>query len=290
MHPVPVTVRGMPAGTDPAAPLDVYELRPLVLRPAGGWAALDVVASTGSTNADLLAEAGRGAADRTVLIAEEQVRGRGRLDRTWTSRPGAALTLSVLWRPDGVPADRLGWLPMLAGVALVDAVAELSAAVPAALKWPNDLLVGPSRGKAAGILAEMTAVSGGGPGVVLGIGLNVSTPATELPWGATTLTAHGFTGSRAELAVALLGHLYRREAAWREAGGDADASGLRSDYRSRCASLGSRVRVERPGGDHLVGTAEDVDPQGRLLVHPDGGERVAVAAGDVVHLRLADSG
>lgn len=282
----------MTTGTNPDEgtdePLDVYALRTAVLRPAGGWTALEVVASTGSTNADLLAEAGRGAPDRSVLIAEEQVRGRGRLDRTWTSRPGAAVTMSVLWRPEGVPADRLGWLPMLAGVALVDAISEVGPGVEAVLKWPNDLLVGPSRGKAAGILAEMTAVSGGGPGVVLGIGLNVATPAHELPWGATSLAAHGLGATRAEVVVALLGHLYLREAQWRDAGGDADACGLRSDYRSRCASLGSRVRVERPGGDQIVGTAEDVDPQGRLLVHPEDGERVAVAAGDIVHLRPAD--
>ncbi|MBN9737578.1 MULTISPECIES: biotin--[acetyl-CoA-carboxylase] ligase [unclassified Pseudonocardia] len=268
--------------------LDVYALRTAVLRPAGGWTALDVVGSTGSTNADLLAEAGRGAPDRSVLIAEEQVRGRGRLDRTWTSRPGAALTMSVLWRPEGVPADRLGWLPMLAGVALIDAIAELAPDLPAALKWPNDLLAGPSLGKAAGILAEMTAVSGGGPGVVLGIGLNVSTPSTDLPWGATSLAAHGLAATRSEVATTLLAHLYRREADWRDAGGDAEASGLRRDYRSRCASLGARVRVEKPGGDQLIGMAEDVDPQGRLLVHPDGGQRVAVAAGDIVHLRPAD--
>ncbi|ALE75931.1 biotin--acetyl-CoA-carboxylase ligase [Pseudonocardia sp. EC080625-04] len=268
--------------------MDIYALRTAVLRPAGGWTALDVVGSTGSTNADLLAEAGRGAPDRSVLIAEEQVRGRGRLDRTWTSRPGAALTMSVLWRPEGVPADRLGWLPMLAGVALIDAIAELAPDLPAALKWPNDLLAGPSLGKAAGILAEMTAVSGGGPGVVLGIGLNVSTPSTDLPWGATSLAAHGLTATRSEVATTLLAHLYRREADWRDAGGDAEASGLRRDYRSRCASLGARVRVEKPGGDQLIGMAEDVDPQGRLLVHPDGGQRVAVAAGDIVHLRPAD--
>ncbi|MEJ8281523.1 biotin--[acetyl-CoA-carboxylase] ligase [Pseudonocardia spirodelae] len=280
----------MTTGTNDAAggPLDQYALRTAVLRPAGGWAALDVVASTGSTNADLLAEAVRGAPDRSVLIAEDQVRGRGRLDRTWISRPGAALTMSVLWRPEGVPADRLGWLPMLAGVALADAIAELAPDLPVALKWPNDLLAGSSRGKAAGILAEMTALSGGGPGIVLGIGLNISTPGTDLPWGATALAVHGFTATRAETVVALLAHLHRRESAWRAAGGDADACGLRRDYRSRCASLGARVRVERPAGDHLVGMAEDVDPQGRLLVHADGGERVAVAAGDIVHLRPAD--
>lgn len=272
---------------DPA-PLDPWSLRSAVVRPGGSWNALDVVEQTGSTNADLLVAAARGAEDRTVLIAEEQVSGRGRLDRRWTSRLRAGLTMSVLWRPDGVPADRLGWLPMLAGVALADAVRELAPDLPVGLKWPNDLLLGSARGKAAGILAEMTAVSGGGPGVVLGIGLNVSAGSTDLPWGATSLGALGVTAGRGEIASTLLTHLHRREDSWRAAGGDADACGLRSDYRSWCATLGSQVRVERPNGDALVGMAEDVDPHGRLLVLPSSGEREAVAAGDVVHLRPAD--
>lgn len=272
---------------DPA-PLDLWSLRTAVLRPSGGWNALDVVEQTGSTNADLLAAASRGAEDRSVLIAEEQVTGRGRLDRRWTSRARSGLTMSVLWRPEGVPADRLGWLPMLAGVALADAIREFAPDLPIGLKWPNDLLLGPARGKAAGILAEMTAVSGGGPGVVLGIGLNVSASANDLPWGATSLAAQGVTAGRREIATTLLAHLHRREAGWRETGGDADASRLRSDYRAWCATLGSQVRVERPNGDALLGMAEDVDPHGRLLVLPVCGERAAVAAGDVVHLRPAD--
>ncbi|MDQ4115748.1 MAG: biotin--[acetyl-CoA-carboxylase] ligase, partial [Actinomycetota bacterium] len=188
----------------------------------------------------------------------------------------------------GVAAERLGWLPMLAGVALADAIRELAPDMPLGLKWPNDMLAGPAGGKVAGILAEMTAVSGGGPGVVLGIGLNVSSAPTGLPWGATSLAAEGLTAGRAEIVTALLTHLYERESAWRDAGGDADASGLRGDYRAWCASLGSEVRVERPGGEILVGMAEDVDPQGRLLVLPDEGDRQAVVAGDVIHLRPAD--
>ena len=268
--------------------LDPYALRTVLVRPAGGWNALDVVDRTGSTNADLLAAAAAGAQDRTVLVAEEQTTGRGRLDRTWTSPSRTGLTLSVLWRPEGIPAERFGWLPMLGGVALADAIRELAPDMVIGLKWPNDMLAGQARGKVAGILAEMTAVSGGGPGVVLGIGLNVTSAPTGLPWGATSLAAQGLTASRAEIVTALLTHLHRREAQWRDAGGDADASGLRGDSRAWCASLGARVRVERPNGDHLVGMAEDVDPHGRLLVLPDDGEREAVVAGDVVHLRPAD--
>ncbi len=266
-------------------PLDGPALRGALVAPAGPWSALTVVPRTGSTNADLLAAAAAGAPDRTVLVAEHQQAGRGRLARSWESPPGTGLTLSVLWRPEGVPADRFGWLPMLAGLALLDTVRRFTA-VPAGLKWPNDLLLGVRQRKVAGILAEVTGVRGGGPGVVLGIGLNVGAPIAALPAGATSLTAEGAGEvDRGELLVALLTVLAEREAAWRTAGGDATSVGLRADYRAGCASLGVRVRVELPGGDALVGVAEDVDVHGRLLLLGPDGRRRPIAAGDVVHLR-----
>ncbi|GEL24981.1 biotin--[acetyl-CoA-carboxylase] ligase [Pseudonocardia sulfidoxydans NBRC 16205] len=271
--------------TRQAGPLDIDMLRPALVAPVGPWTRVDLVAETGSTNADLLAAAAAGAPDRSVLVAERQTSGRGRLARSWESPPGAGLTVSVLWRPEGVPADRFGWLPMLAGLALLDTVKEVCAA-PAGLKWPNDLLLGSEGRKAAGILAEMTAVTGGGPGVVLGIGLNVDATIPQLPAGATSLAEEGAVGvDRAELLVALLRRLAEREARWRDARGDAEAVGLRSDYRAGCLSLGAQVRVELPGGDAIVGMAEDVDPHGRLLVLGADGARRPVAAGDVVHLR-----
>ena len=90
------------------APLDQYALRVASVRPAGGWTALEVLDRVVSTNAELLARAAQGADDRSVLIAEEQTGARGRLNRTWISPRGTGLTLSVLWRPVGVPAERLG--------------------------------------------------------------------------------------------------------------------------------------------------------------------------------------
>lgn len=258
---------------------------------------LDVVARTGSTNADLLAAARAGAPDRTVLVAELQDAGRGRLDRRWTSPPGAGLTFSVLLRPSGVPAARWGWLPLLAGLTLVRTIRELTA-VHAALKWPNDLLLGadaPKKG--AGLLAEVAANGSSGPAVVLGIGLNVRTEPDELPAGGTSLRAEGADIGRHELLVALLRRLLADEAAWRAAGGDPDAVGLRADYRRVCATLGERVRIELPGGGAAVAIAVDVDAEGRLLVRDDvpddlpagllrGPARTrAIAAGDVVHLR-----
>lgn len=269
-------------------PFDEHALRHALLGPAGRWARLDVVEVTGSTNADLMAEALAGAPDGSVLVTEHQTAGRGRLDRTWEAPRGSGIAVSVLWRPEGIPAERLGWLPMLAGVALLDAIRAVAPDVAAGLKWPNDLLLGPDRRKGAGILAEMTPVSGGGPGVVLGMGINVDAPAGTLPETATSLAAEGAGVDRSELLVALLRNLAEREAAWRAAAGDADESGLRGDYRAGCLSLGSEVRVEMPGGSALIGIAEDVDPQGHLLVLEPDGHRRAIAAGDIVHLRPAD--
>ncbi|MCE3550129.1 biotin--[acetyl-CoA-carboxylase] ligase [Pseudonocardia sp. RS11V-5] len=269
-------------------PFDEHALRHALLGPAGRWARLDVVEETGSTNADLMAEALAGAPDGSVLVTEHQTKGRGRLDRTWEAPRGSGIAVSVLWRPEGIPAERLGWLPMLAGVALLDAIRAVAPDVAAGLKWPNDLLLGTDRRKGAGILAEMTPVSGGGPGVVLGMGINVDAPAGTLPPTATSLAAEGAPVDRSELLVTLLRNLAERESAWRAAAGDADESGLRADYRAGCLSLGSEVRVELPGGTALVGMAEDVDPQGHLLVLEADGHRRAIAAGDIVHLRPAD--
>lgn len=262
-------------------PLDTQALRAALVTPGGPWARLDVVERTGSTNADLMAAAVAGAPDRSVLVAEHQDAGRGRMTRTWESPPGSGLTVSVLLRPAGVPTARLGWLPLLAGLALLDTVRELGA-VEAGLKWPNDLLLGPQQRKAAGILAEVAADGA----VVVGIGLNVA-EGVALPDGATSLAAEGVGAERPDVLLRLLARIAERDTEWRAAGGDPDASRLRADYRAGCVSLGSEVRVELPGGESTVGVAEDVDGDGRLLLLAADGQRRAVAAGDVVHLRPA---
>ncbi|MDV9201885.1 biotin--[acetyl-CoA-carboxylase] ligase, partial [Streptomyces sp. Wh19] len=158
-------------------PLNVPALRRGLLRPGGLWTSLDVVETTGSTNSDLARRAAAGLDEGTVLIAEEQTAGRGRLDRTWTAPARSGLFLSVYLKPGDVPAERWGWLPLLTGVAAATGLAR-SAGVDMALKWPNDLLVtveGAER-KAGGILAERA-----GDGVVVGMGVNVSLRADELP-------------------------------------------------------------------------------------------------------------
>src|SRR4029453_7513914 len=134
-------------------PLGERSLQRALIVPGGFWQRLEIRAETGSTNADVAAAGLAGAAEGLVVVAERQVAGRGRRDRQWVSPPRAGLTLSVLLRPGPAVAPRTwGWLPLLAGLALRDAVRE-RAGVEAALKWPNDLLIGDA--KCAGILAEV---------------------------------------------------------------------------------------------------------------------------------------
>jgi BirA family transcriptional regulator, biotin operon repressor / biotin---[acetyl-CoA-carboxylase] ligase len=278
-------VRNVIRVTGPDA-LDVRALREDLVAPHGPYAALDVVASTGSTNADLLAAAGQGAADRTVLIADTQTAGRGRRDRSWASPPGTGLYLSVLLRPAGVPVDRLGTLGMVAGLALLRVATD--AGVAATLKWPNDLLVGDA--KCAGVLSEAVP-DGAASAAVVGVGLNVG-PLGHVPAGpgglaATSLAEHGATTGRGRLALGLLRAFAELEQAWRAAGGDV-RRGVLAGYREACGTIGRRVRAELPGGESRTGVAIDVDPGGRLLIRLDDGTVSPVSAGDVVHLRTED--
>ena len=281
-------------------PLSAAALRRALVRPDQPWTEVRVLASTGSTNTDVAAAAAAGTPEGLVLVAEQQVAGKGRLGRTWTSPPRAGLHVSVLLRPgrtdgdDGpVPTDRYGWVTLLAAVALAETVHRL-AGVAAGVKWPNDLLVAPAGEtpvrKCAGILAETVPdPDGTGPAVVLGIGLNVTLRADELPRpDATSLALAGGTCTdRDPLLRALLRELAAHYRRYRSAGGDPVGSGLLAAYRRVSATIGSQVRVELPDGGELVGRATEVDDAGRLVVTPAGGVPVPLAAGDVTHVRPA---
>ncbi|WP_158893806.1 biotin--[acetyl-CoA-carboxylase] ligase [Amycolatopsis anabasis] len=251
------------------------------------YAVVDVVPTTGSTNADLRAAAAEDAEDRTVLIAEEQTAGVGRRARSWSSPKGAGIYLSVLLRPREVTFAELGSLALVAGLAVLDLTDRLG--VPAVLKWPNDVLAGPDRAKCAGILAE--AVSSEELAVVLGIGLNVRPPREPVKPGPgglppTSLAEQGASSTdRTELAAILLTAFAERERRWRTAGGSLARSGLLPEYRERCATIGQDVKIIMPNGSALHGTAVDVDTAGQLLLTTADGQRRTVFAGDVVHLR-----
>jgi BirA family transcriptional regulator, biotin operon repressor / biotin---[acetyl-CoA-carboxylase] ligase len=269
------------------SPLDEAALRGELVGAGLGWRQLDVVAQTGSTNADLLARAASGIdVDGAVLIAEHQTAGRGRHGRGWSASPRAQITMSVGVGVADIPAAGWGWLSLLAGVAVVDAVAPLLAVagVQAGLKWPNDVLAGPpdSMGKLAGILAEVAR-----PVVVIGVGLNVTQAPEEVDGpGATSLLDLGVAApDRQQLVGSLLRGLGARITAWRVTRG-ADLQ-LAADYQARSLTIGARVRAQLPGGREVVGTATAIDDQGRLCLQADGETKTdtVISAGDVVHLR-----
>jgi len=267
-------------------PLSQRALTRALVRPGSLWTSLTVVASTGSTNADLAEAARAGAPEGTVLVTEFQSAGRGRLGRTWSAPPRSGLMFSVLLRPR-VPVGRLGWLPLLVGVAAATAVRRI-AELDVRLKWPNDLLAGER--KLAGVLAERVEGDerAGGDAIVVGMGLNVSLRAHELPVPTATSLAleEAACTDRDPLLRAVLREIERHYRDWTGAGGDADAAGLRPAYLAASATIGREVRVELPGGRTVTGVATGVDAHGHLLVRDGGAER-AVSAGEVVHVRPA---
>ena len=286
-------------------PLNELSLQRALMVPEGFVSALRVLPEVDSTNTALFAAAVDGAPHASVVVAEAQTAGRGRLGRAWVAPPRSGLFLSILLRPE-TPPSRWGWLPLLAGVAARSAVARVSE-LEVALKWPNDLILpdaveenaaegngvveetssgyGTGR-KLGGILAEQGG-DGAEPFVVVGIGINVTLRADELPAPhATSLTLAGATVTdRDTLLRVLLRTFGSWYTDWAAADGDAEASGLAAAYRAACATLGRPVRAELPGGATVSGQATDLDADGRLLVRTADGATSPIGAGDVVHLR-----
>jgi BirA family biotin operon repressor/biotin-[acetyl-CoA-carboxylase] ligase len=269
---------------------------------------LEFLATAGSTN-DELREAATGPSASawphgSVIVTDDQTHGRGRMGRTWLAPTGKTLAISVLLRPElpgggSFPPEAYGWLPLIAGAAMteavrraVDAAASVSTGdaeeedgtggVDVQLKWPNDVLV--SGYKICGILSELLPESGA---VVVGAGLNLTLDEHDLP----TLTSTSLllvTGVRPDADAVLADYLsgfLGLVRAFVEHGADAAASGIAGRVSELCGTLGSEVRVSLPGDRELLGVAERLDRDGRLVVRDGNGEPQAVAAGDVTHLR-----
>jgi BirA family biotin operon repressor/biotin-[acetyl-CoA-carboxylase] ligase len=250
-------------------------LREALLTMPSPWRSVDVLETVDSTNL----EAVRDPRPWRVVLAEHQSAGRGRMARQWEAPARASVAVSCVLPADG---PDLGWLPLLTGMAMSEALADV-AGVSAGLKWPNDVLIGGD--KVCGVLCELVA---GSAVVVVGAGANVDQRREELPVPtATSLRLAGAEVSREDVIVAYLGRLAALHGQWREGG---EALGrLRAAYRAGCVTLGQDVEVHRPAGEVVRGTAVAVDDGGQLVVEA-GGCRVAHAAGDVVHVRGASAG
>ncbi|MEJ1921608.1 biotin--[acetyl-CoA-carboxylase] ligase [Microbacterium sp. KHB019] len=215
----------------------------------------------------------------SVVLTDNQTAGRGRLDRSWETPAGSALAISVLIRELPSDPEAMGWIPLVAGLAMADAVTVQLADHQVGVKWPNDVLVGDK--KLCGILAEST-----GSAIVLGAGVNTAMTAAQLP--VPTATSFAALGAVADEDRLIADYLRRLDgllsalSAW----GDADRSGVHSAVSARCVTLGREVEVSLPDDSTLQGTAVRLERDGRLCVDVDGAERL-ISAGDVVHARLA---
>jgi BirA family biotin operon repressor/biotin-[acetyl-CoA-carboxylase] ligase len=231
-----------------------------------GWPAPQVVATTASTNQDLIGVAG----DGRVRVALEQTAGRGRMDRQWLSRPGDGLTFSVRLN---VPAtvSAWGWIPLLAGVAVAQAV-RAAGVTDVGLKWPNDVIG--AGGKLAGILSVRDDSS-----AIVGIGLNLRFAGQRPDPDAVSVAELGGRPDQDEMLAGIVSSLHTWWTRFVGAAGDAQRCGLLPAYCDQCLTLGREVSVSGVDGV-FDGFATGIDAGGRLLVRGDAGIR-AVSAADV---------
>jgi len=252
--------------------MSAERIRQLAQSPAAAGVDVEVVAQTGSTNADLLARAAGLAAPR-LLIAEHQTAGRGRAGRSWLSAPGHSLTFSLAW-PFAGGLRRMAGLPLAVGVALAETLGRLGQ--PVQLKWPNDVLK--DGDKLAGILVEAQPAADGAAWAIIGIGLNLAMPheleqqigraVAAVPWLARM--------DRDALLAALLDGLADVLAQFDRTG----FAAFSARWNALHAYRGQPVTIVDRGAVLHEGLAAGVDDDGRLLLDTAAG-RVAIVAGDV---------
>jgi BirA family biotin operon repressor/biotin-[acetyl-CoA-carboxylase] ligase len=216
----------------------------------------------------------KGASDGTVVVADEQAAGRGRLKRSWWAPPASSLLLSLLLRPD-LPAQQAQRLTIICSLAVCDAIAEV-AGLQAHVKWPNDVLI--DGRKVCGILTELDVLETRVRYAIVGIGINVNVDFEDAPplmVPATSLSIEAkHPVSRLELLVSLCASIERRYVALR------DGQSFHQEWAERMATLGEPVQVTARG-EHWDGLAVGVDEDGALLVRGADGGVQRVLAGDV---------
>lgn len=253
-------------------------------------------ARVGSTN-DIVREwLESGTPEVCLAVADEQTAGRGRDGRSWTAPSGAALLLSVGFRPTWLEPDRSWRLAACVALAMADAAEEVAGlrARSIRLKWPNDLIVESEDGavrKLAGLLGETIGLGTAEPRTIVGVGLNAEWKAVDFPVAiASSMTSLREVAAgpidRDALLAGFLERLEERIVALRA--GRFDVAG----WVARQLTSGRPVRLELPGGGTRIARALGVDPaSGGLVVEdPDApGRQRTVLTGEIVHLRLADA-
>lgn len=218
-------------------------------------------------------------ADLTLIAADSQTAGRGRMRRQWVTLPGSALAFSLILRPSPPETAHLGFLAPLAGLAVALALEELG--LQPQIKWPNDVLL--ERKKVCGVLVE-TVWDGAQPrGTVVGIGVNVAPssvpPADQVMYPAGCVEAAlGQPVAREALLVSILAHFIQHRPS-------IGTSTFLQAWQQRLAFKGEPVQVQPPGQPAVNGTLQGVNPRGELLILAQSGEMLEISAGDVARLR-----
>ncbi len=230
--------------------------------------------SVGSTNDEVKQRARDGAPEGTLVVAGEQLSGRGRSGRQWTSKPGN-LYMSLLLRPQ-CDAGQAAQISFLAALALSTAIVEIAPALKPQHKWPNDVLI--NGGKISGILLESSArMAGGVEWLVLGMGVNVAHHPDDTGQSVTSLHALGAADCTANSVLhALAPALQQWLETWRREG----FAPLRLAWLERAAGLGGPLRV-RLAKEEFTGTFRDLDGDGSLLVEQTDGTLRRITAGEV---------
>jgi len=230
-----------------------------------------------STNITACEFAKKSKGEGTVILAEKQNKGRGRLSRHWVSPAGKGIYMSVILRPD-MPTYQAPLITLMAAVSLTQAVRQ-ACHIQAYIKWPNDIIAGGR--KIAGILTEMEAEPDRIKFIILGIGINVNTPLGQLPKSAASIShISGKPVSRRDLLTAVLERL-EYNYIWIKKCGFSD---LRLAWKDMSATLGKRVRASCMRSV-IEGIAYDIDMDGALNIQMDNGKTEKVIVGDLAELR-----
>lgn len=236
----------------------------------------------GSTNDIAYSLAEKGLKEGTVIIAEEQDKGKGRHGRHWISPSKGGIYMSVILRPGMVP-NEISKITLLAAVAAAKAIRSVTG-LEALIKWPNDILI--NNRKVSGILTEMKAEQDGVDFIIIGIGINVNTPAGKLPKGASSLKEElrltGRSGdiSRIEIAKRLLEKLEESYFILKKEGPEP----IMEEWKHLSGILGSRVKVVLQNRT-FEALAHDIDTDGALIVRKEAGTLEKISSGDIVMLR-----
>lgn len=244
-----------------------------------------------STNTHALALAEKGTPHGTVVIADCQTAGKGRLGREWHSPPHMNLYFSVILTQH-LPQSLICWIPLVTGVAMAETIEEITN-LRVSLKWPNDLVVGTK--KLGGILCESATKGPESRATIVGVGININCREPSFPQElkeiATSLVLQ--TGYPIDRQM-FIGRLFSKLEFFYDRVWEADLSTLHSTYTSRCSTLGRHIQIQLPDKTPIEGIASNIGEEGELNIIPSDSSpasemkipsTISIRAGDVIHLR-----